>query len=128
MYLLDTNACIDFLERRSERLIAAVDRNFGQLSVSSITAAELLVGARGSTDSKRDAEHIEMFLSGLVVHPFDLRAARKYGALIRQIGVRRNSFDRLIGVHAVTLGHTLVTRNRQDFADVPGLVVEDWTV
>ncbi len=40
---------------------------------------------------------------------------------------KRRSFDRLIAAHAVAAGLTLITRNVADFADVPELVVEDWT-
>ena len=46
--------------------------------------------------------------------------------IVRAIGVRRKSFDRLIGVQALERGLTLVTRNARDFADVPGLKIENW--
>ena len=47
--------------------------------------------------------------------------------MIKAIGVRRKSFDRLIGVQALDRGFVLVTRNGRDFDDVPGLVIEDWS-
>ena len=128
MYLLDTNACIDFLERRSEALIARVGEEFGKLGVSTISAGELFVGSQHSKDPEGDRRSVERFLSGVTVHDFSLATARSYGDTIRRIGVRRKSFDRLIGVQAVALGLVLVTRNGKDFADVPGLKVENWTV
>ena len=128
MYLLDTNACIDFLNGRSDQLARRIDAAFGQLTVSTITVGELLVGKKTSSDPDGDERRIRTFVSGVQVAPFDEASAQTYGATIRKIGVQRKSFDRLIGIQAVTLGLTLVTRNTKDFADVPGLVVENWTV
>ena len=127
MYLLDTNACIDFLNGRSAALAQRMAENFGSLWVSSISVAELMVGSRQSADSRRDAERINVFVANLDIADFDEACARRYGAVIRATGVRRKSFDRLIGVQALERGLVLVTRNGRDFDDVPGLVIEDWT-
>ena len=127
MFLLDTNACIDFLDGRSEKLLARMDEHFEHLSVSSISVGELMAGSKHSENPKRDAERINIFVAGLNIVDFDLACARRYGAVVKQIGVRRKSFDRLIGVQALELGLTLITRNERDFADVPGLKVENWT-
>ena len=128
MYLLDTNVCIDFLGGHSAPLAHRMEMTFGQLAISSITAAELLVGNRSSTDPVADARRVDIFLAGVEIIEFSLADARRYGAIVRGVGVRRKSFDRLIGVQAVRLGATLVTRNAGHFADVPGLRVEDWTL
>jgi len=128
MYLLDTNACIDFLAGRSEALARRMGENFGKLVVSSISIAELMVGTRTSEDPARDAGRIDNFVAAVEVADFDVACARRYGDVVSDIGVRRKSFDRLIGVQALERGLTLVTRNERDFADVPGLVVENWTV
>lgn len=128
MFLLDTNACIDFLDGRSKLLESRVDEHFGNLWVSTISVAELMIGSKKSQDPRRDAERLDEFIAGLEVADFNLDAARRYGGIIRKIGVRRKSFDRLIGVQALALGLTLVTRNGKDFADVPGLKVENWVV
>jgi tRNA(fMet)-specific endonuclease VapC len=126
MYLLDTNACIDFLEARSLALAKRIEANFDALAISTITAAELLVGPKTSEDPEGDAQKLDIFIASVQVVDFDLAAARAYGDVIRKIGVERNSFDRLIGVQALVLGFTLVTRNGKHFADVPGLRVENW--
>ena len=116
MYLLDTNACIDFLNGRSAALAQRMAENFGSLWVSSISVAELMVGSRQSADSRRDAERINVFVANLDIADFDEACARRYGAVIRAIGVQ-----------ALERGLVLVTRNGRDFDDVPGLVIEDWT-
>ncbi len=129
MYLLDTNICIDYVDGRSEPARRRVRENFANgLYVSAITEAELRVGPKTSEDPEGDAERLDRFLSILTVHAFDSQAAATYALLMRKIDVRRGSFDRLIAAHALALGLTLVTGNVKHFADVPGLMVENWTV
>lgn len=127
MYLIDTNACIDFLVGRSRPLADAIGNNLGKLTVSAISEAELRVGSRSSTDRRGDLQRIDTFIGALNVAAFDSHAAARYGDLVRTTGVRRSTFDRLIGAHALALGLTLVTNNEADFADIPGLRIENWT-
>jgi tRNA(fMet)-specific endonuclease VapC len=56
--------------------------------------------------------------------PFDEAAAREYAKL----PFKRARFDRLLAAHALSLGATIITNNEGDFADVPGLKVENWIV
>ena len=129
MYLLDTNICIDFVDGRSETARRRVGEGFARgLHVSAITEAELRVGPKTSEHPERDVERLDRFLSILTVHVFDSPAAATYARLMRQIDMRRGSFDRLIAAHALTLGLTLVTGNEKHFTDVPGLTVENWTL
>lgn len=129
MFLLDTNICIDFVDGRSDVARRRVEAAFRSgLSISSITAGELLVGARQSTDPVEDARRIERFIEVVRCHDFDEAAARSYAKIARRAGLRRKSFDRLIAAHALSLGLVLVTNNTRHFADVPGLTVENWTI
>lgn len=129
MYLLDTNICIDFIDARSTVVRERFDAQRGvQLSVSAITAGELLVGPMHSEDPEGDRDKIERFLSIIDVHDFDYVAAEFYAQLVQRVGMKRRSFDRLIAAHALALGLTLVTNNAKHFADVPALKVENWTV
>lgn len=127
MYLLDTNACLDFLLARSSVIAPRIERTRSSLSISAVTAAELKVGNRNSQNPEKDAENVNVFLAVVAVEPFDSAAAAVYGDLVRAIGIQRSSFDRLIAAHALALGLTLVTSNERPFADVPGLRVENWT-
>lgn len=129
VYLLDTNACLDFTLARSALLKERVRENYRKgLAISSITLAELRVGAQGPAADPLDDERLDRFVATLRLHDFDRTAALSYGAIARQIRIRRSSFDRLIAAHALALGLTLVTNNERDFADVPGLRVENWSV
>lgn len=127
MFLLDTNVCIDFALGRDEAIRRGVERHFRSgLAISTITLAELRVGARHRGAEPKDEQRLETLVAVLAVRDFDAAAANDYGLLARQVGVKRASFDRLIAAHARSLALTLVTRNVADFADVPGLKVENW--
>jgi tRNA(fMet)-specific endonuclease VapC len=129
MFLLDTNSCIDFTLGRSEALRERVRRSYRKgLAISTITLGELRVGPKHPGADPEDEKRLDVFLSTLTVHPFDERAAEEYGREARNVGVKRKSFDRLIGAHARALDLTLVTRNEADFADIPGLKIENWTL
>lgn len=127
-YLLDTNACIDFLVGRSDPLARRMGQAFGRLNVSAVTAAELRVGNRRSADPVRDAKRVDTFLAAIGVVPFDVDAASAYAEMVRTIRMRRGSFDRLIAAQAIAARLTLVTNNERDFADIPGLAIENWTL
>ncbi|OBX18430.1 twitching motility protein PilT [Erythrobacter sp. QSSC1-22B] len=127
MYLLDTNICIEFLLSRSSDIPIRMAEEFGRLSVSTITVAELRVGSRSSADPKNDERRLDLFLAGIEVEAFDSVAASSYGQIMQHLEMKRRSFDRLIAAHALALDRTLVTNNPRDFADIPGLATENWT-
>jgi tRNA(fMet)-specific endonuclease VapC len=66
------------------------------------------------------------FFASIQVVPFDARCEQRYQALRAQ-RVRVGAQDLRIAATALTHGLTLVTRNRRDFARVPGLPIEDWS-
>jgi tRNA(fMet)-specific endonuclease VapC len=121
-YLLDSNICIYLLKGLSPTLAARVAQQSAEtLYVSSISLAEIAVGYGASVF---DALDLQGFLSEVLPLPFDQKAAMIYGTL----PFKRSRFDRLIAAQALAAGLILVTNNEPDFADVPGLVVENWTV
>jgi tRNA(fMet)-specific endonuclease VapC len=120
-YLLDTNICIYLLEGRSDIAAARVsDCPVGQLVTSAIVYAEVMICA---IKLDRTNEALSFF-DQIPVLPFDTAAGDAYARL----PFKRSSYDRLIAANALALGLILVTNNEADFADVPGLQVENWTV
>lgn len=121
-YLLDANICILLLGRPDARLVERVRKcEEGDLAASSIAFAEV---AWGSWNGKLPPLWmLDGFSREVRILPFDEAAARQYAML----PFRRGSFDRLIAAHALATGLTLVTNNEADFADIPGLTIENWT-
>ena len=120
--MLDANSVIYLLAGAFPKLTARVaETEVGAIGVSAIAFAEV---AHGSQRGKPPAlALLDNFIAEIPLLPFDQAAARAYAAL----PFKRQSYDRLIAAHALSLGLGVITRNGRDFADVPGLVVEDWT-
>lgn len=93
-----------------------------EVGISAVSFAEIVMGE--NLGHPPDREVIEDFVSVVPVLPFDEAAAREYAKL----PFRRARFDRLLAAHALSIGATVVTNNEADFSDVPGLMVENWTV
>ncbi len=119
LYLLDTNIIILAVERADGKVLERLARTDPEKLVTSVIClAEILRGLNGNPPRGYD-----MLLSQMNVSPFNTDAARQYATL----PFKRRSFDRLIGAHTLALGATLVTADMSDFADIPGLDIEDWT-
>jgi tRNA(fMet)-specific endonuclease VapC len=122
-YLLDTNIIVALTINVDEAVIRrAAECDAGDMVTSSIALAEVALGTeRGQPPTP---EALRAFVEEVPVLDFDYKAALAYA----QLPFKRASFDRLIAAHAVSYDLTVVTRNEKDFADVPGLKVENWTV
>ena len=128
-YMLDTNMCIYLMKNEPSSVRVRFDRMaFGEVVMSVMTLAELQCGVvRRSTDQARVAASIEHLLAFVPSLPFDDSAALAYARLFNAVRARRrDTIDRLIAAHAMSLGLTLVTNNERGFIDYPGLAVENW--
>jgi tRNA(fMet)-specific endonuclease VapC len=128
--LLDTDICIYIVRQKPIAVLQKFNTyRPGDVGISTITVAELLVGAQKSQRPQQNHAAVEQFLLPLTVVPFDYDAAIVYGnvrAVLEQQGTRIGALDMLIAAQAVSLGVTLVTNNGREFMRVPGLLVEDW--
>jgi tRNA(fMet)-specific endonuclease VapC len=122
-YMFDTNAVIVALDGDDPVFRARMaEVEEGDIVMSSVVLAEVALGtAQGRPPV---AKVLDIFLEEVPVLAFDESAARVYA----KIPFKRASYDRLIAAHALSLGLAVVTANTKDFADVPGLMVENWTV
>ncbi len=94
----------------------------GELAISAISFAEIALGS--NLGKPPTPVVLETFIRNVPLLPFDEAAAQAYARL----PFKRARFDRLLAAHALSIGATVVTNNEGDFADVPGLTIENWTV
>jgi tRNA(fMet)-specific endonuclease VapC len=93
----------------------------GDVAISAISFAEVALGTWLGKPPRQDV--LDAFVSVIPILPFDDAAAQEYAKL----PFKRARFDRLLAAHALALDAIVVTNNEADFADVPGLKVENWT-
>lgn len=122
-YLIDSDCAVYALTARFEPLRHRLESlEPGVVGLSAVTFAEIFLG---STQGKPPPVGVlEAFLLQIPLLPFDEAAARAY----TQLPLKRARFDRLLAAHALSIGATIVTNNEGDFADIPGLKVENWTL
>jgi tRNA(fMet)-specific endonuclease VapC len=94
----------------------------GDVAISAISFAEVALGTWNGKPPKQEV--LDSFLRAIPAVPFDEAASRTYARL----PFRRARFDRLLAAHALSIGAVVISNNLADFADVPGLKVENWTV
>lgn len=130
IYLLDTNACIIYLNRpmsgvrRRLELLSPQD-----IAVCSVVKAELFYGAMRSNNPERTLGLQEVFLNNFVSLPFDDVCARVYGRIRAELAARGTPIgphDLQIAAIALANDLILVTHNTGEFGRVNGLQIEDW--
>ena len=126
-FLLDTNVAIHL--RDGDPLftqnVAALK---GAVLISIVTRVELEGGVyREPAHAPIRRARLNAMLSAIPALAFDDLAAKTYGDIVGSAGYsRRKLLDRMIAAHALVHRATLVTSNRDDFSDVPGLALLEW--
>ncbi len=122
-FLLDSNIVIYVLnDARSLTTQRIEECELGSVVTSVVVYAEVMRGFR--EDQHVEVAKANRFFDIVTVMPFDVRAAVEYARL----PFRRRSFDRLVAAHALALDLVLITNNESDFADIPALRTENWTL
>ena len=128
-YMLDTNICIYIIKGNPPQVLDRLTvLTQGSAVMSVVTYAELRAGLELQSANRAQDERALAFLTSRIpVLPFNESAAECFGVMRAALRERnRDTMDRLIAAHAVSVGITLVTNNEADFQDYPGLVVENW--
>jgi tRNA(fMet)-specific endonuclease VapC len=128
-YLLDTNIII----HAHDGLAAVLDNlaaHAAEVATSTLCLAELRRGLHRRPELVAERRlRLDRLISQMPVLAFDTKAVEAYDRIIAQCGfVRARDFDRMIAAHSLSVGAVLVTDNRDDFADIPELAVENWTM
>lgn len=130
IYLLDTNACIVYLNRRESGVRQRLETlSPDDVTVCSIVKAELFYGAMRSNNPERTLAMQQAFLNRFVSLPFDDQAALIYSRIRAQLatlGIPIGPYDLQIAAIALVNNLILVTHNTREFSRVDGLRLEDW--
>ena len=125
-YLIDTDWVIDHLENLPEAL-ELLSRLAGEgMAISIITYMEAYQGIVRSAKSKEAQAKFEAFVGGVPVLPLSPEVAKRCAILretLRKQGKRVNAraLDLIIAATALEYELTLVTRNVDDYHDIPNL-------
>lgn len=128
-YMLDTNIVIYVIKRRPIDALKTFNLHAGQLCISSITLAELLLGAAKSSKTEYNLRKIEDFVSRLEVLEYGNKAASHYGdirAFLESKGTPIGVNDLHIAGHARSESLILVTNNLREFERVEALRLDNW--
>lgn len=130
-YLLDTNICIAAMRRNRQILARVLRADPSELAVAVMTVAELWFGALRSADPARGRAVADAFLAPFAWLPFNDVGAERYATARHALETRGTPIgerDLVIAATALAHGLAVVTNNTREFARVPGLVVEDWSL
>ena len=132
IYLLDTNTCIYYLNRRNLTIYERISSfEPSDIAICDIVKFELYFGAYKSDRVAANLENLRKFFRDFVSLPFDGQAAAICGRLRSQLqaeGTPIGAYD--LQIAAIALVHSLciVTHNTREFGRVDGLQIEDWEV
>ena len=129
---LDSNVLIDLGNGDD----ASVRRNFvdakrrgERLHVSPQALHEVAYGALISSRPLHHSEVLHRVLADLLVEPFtagDSRASAQIRAERRRLGKPIGVVDAMIAGQALARGWAVITADRDDFDNIPGLAVVNW--
>ena len=131
IYLLDTNFCIELLNKhdsRAAKKLASVSPK--DIRLCSVVQAELYHGAYKS-GRETNLKLVRSFLSLFESLPFDDQAADVYGQIRADLEAKGTPIgpnDTIIAAIALAKDLTLVSHNTAEFSRVPGLKLVDWQV
>jgi len=132
IYMLDTDICIYIIKRKPLRVLERLESiQPDQLSMSAITFAELMNGAKKSQRVEANVSRLNALGEILEICSFDQQAAVAYGDVrssLEKRGEVIGPHDLLIAAHALSLDRTLVTNNEREFKRIEGLKVDNWAV
>jgi len=127
-YIVDTNVAIHLRDGNRD-----VTKRIGELGegilMSIVTRVELEGGVyRVPEYSAIRRARLDVLIAAIPALAFDDLAASFYADILAKAGYsRRKILDRMIAAQALAHRATLITMNADDFSDVAGLEVLEWS-
>ncbi len=129
-YLLDTNICIYIINKRPASVLDTIrSKHPDEISISSITIAELNYGAERSRNPHLNRIAILEFLIPFSLLDFDQRSAFCYGKIRKKLeskGTPIGPMDLLLASQATAYNLIFVTHNIKEFERIDNLRLENW--
>jgi tRNA(fMet)-specific endonuclease VapC len=127
-YLIDSDWVIDHLDDVPQAVELLDQLAADGIAISMITYMEVFQGLLRSPNPQEAQAKLDRFLDAVPVLPFLPAVAQRCASLretLRLEGKRVNSraLDLLNAATALEYNLTLVTRNRDDYDDIPGLTL-----
>ncbi|HLH26581.1 MAG TPA: type II toxin-antitoxin system VapC family toxin [Chloroflexota bacterium] len=127
-YLIDSDLVVDWLNGHPSSVTFLTPLFSQGMALSILTYSEIFEGIYGGQDPRREQIAFQAFLRSLKVLSITRAVARRNAQLRRHLRDQRRplvhrALDLLIAATALEYGLVLLTRNRKDYTDVPGLTI-----
>jgi len=130
IYLLDTNTCIGYINRRSPAIYQHfLETSPDDVCICDVVKFELYYGAYKGSRTVENLKSLSDFFADLTSLPFDGKAAQICGQIrtkLQKLGTPIGSYDLQIAAIALANNLILVTHNTREFERVEELQLEDW--
>jgi tRNA(fMet)-specific endonuclease VapC len=140
LFILDTDSASLFLAG-NQKLIYRVTQEVPHVVTTIVTVQELFNGWAGRVNDPAEANNLVRiygklwqtteFFKTIEILTFSELANTCHQRLIlehKSLAKKRLEKDMRIAGIALSIGGTVITCNHKDFAQVPGLEIEDWTI
>ena len=135
MICLDTNIITAAINQRAAAVRQRLMKTLHEgtiVGIPTVVLYELWYGIKKSARAQQNTDALDGFLAlDVTPWPFEPEDAEEAGdvrAALERLGTPIGPYDVLIAAQARRRGAILVTANKNEFARVPGLQTQDWTI
>jgi len=135
MICLDTNIVVAVINQRAAAVRQQLMKTLHEgtiVGIPTVVLYELRYGIKKSARAQQNIDALDNFLAlDVTPWPFELEDAEEASdirAALERLGTPIGPYDVLIAAQGRRRGAILVTANEDEFARVPGLQTQDWTI
>jgi predicted nucleic acid-binding protein len=127
-YLVDSNLVIDHLADVPPASVLLEPLTPEGIAISIVTYMEAFQEIARSPEPEKAREKFQAFIDGVLILPFSFAVAERCARLRKTLKsqnkrVNSRALDLIIAATALEYGLTLVTKNTDDFKDIPDLTL-----
>lgn len=130
MYLLDSNICINIINKHPEQVVEHIKSlQPHQIKLSAISIAELEYGVSKSKSREKNRNALVHFASAFDIIDFNDKDAEVFGLIranLEKYGKVIGPYDMQIAAQAISRDLILVTNNIKEFNRIGELRLENW--